>query len=118
MEYKITPVPKPRMTRSDKWKKRDCVVKYWKFKDECRRQGMILDNGMNITFHIPIPKSLSKKKQKEMIGKPHQKRPDLDNYYKAILDSLFKEDSHIWHMSGLKKIWDTEGKIVIKKELK
>lgn len=113
MEYKINPVAKPRMTRSDKWKKRDSVVKYWKFKDACREQGVFLDNGMNITWHIPIPKSLSLKKQKEMVGKPHEKRPDLDNYLKALLDALFKEDSCIWYLGSLKKVWDKEGKIVI-----
>jgi len=36
MIYNINPVPKPRMTQSDKWKKRPPVLRYFAFKDECR----------------------------------------------------------------------------------
>ena len=32
----ITPVAKPRQTRSDVWKKRPCVVKYRQFADDLR----------------------------------------------------------------------------------
>jgi len=38
-EYKITPVPKPRQTRSDKWKQRPCVMRYRAFADEVRAAG-------------------------------------------------------------------------------
>jgi len=36
--FNVTPIGKPRMTQSDRWKKRDCVVRYFNFKDEIRRQ--------------------------------------------------------------------------------
>jgi Holliday junction resolvase RusA-like endonuclease len=39
-----------------------------------------------MTFHMPIPKSLSQKKQKELIGKPHIKKPDRDNLEKFYMD--------------------------------
>ncbi|HHE6457291.1 TPA: RusA family crossover junction endodeoxyribonuclease, partial [Proteus mirabilis] len=31
--FNIEPVPKPRMTQADKWKKRPPVLKYFAFKD-------------------------------------------------------------------------------------
>ena len=34
--FNIDPCPKPRMTSSDRWKKRKCTDKYWKFKDELK----------------------------------------------------------------------------------
>ena len=40
--YPITPVPKPRMTRRDRWAKRPCVLRYWAFKDEVRLRRVSL----------------------------------------------------------------------------
>lgn len=58
MEYDITPVTKPRMTRSDKWKKRKCTSQYWAFKDEVRLNGLsIPESGYHIIFILPMPKS-------------------------------------------------------------
>jgi hypothetical protein len=34
--FNIDPCPKPRMTSSDRWKKRKCTDKYWKFKDDLK----------------------------------------------------------------------------------
>ena len=67
-KVKITPVPKPRMTKSDRWKKRPCVVKYWDFKEELlylfREQDIVVDKELYIEFHLPMAKSWSKKKKK------------------------------------------------------
>jgi len=38
MKIKINPLPKPRMVKSDAWRKRPCVVKYWQYKDELKKQ--------------------------------------------------------------------------------
>ena len=39
--------------------------------------------------HFSIPRSISKKRRQEMVGKPHTKhRGDLDNVVKAVLDAL------------------------------
>ena len=35
----IQPVAKPRMTRSDRWKKRPVVLKYWQFKDALKEKA-------------------------------------------------------------------------------
>ncbi len=113
-EYLITPVPKPRMTRSDKWKKRDCVVRYYAFKDEVQANKITLpESDYHVTFILPMPKSWSKKKKQEMNGKPHQQKPDKDNLEKALLDAIFDDDCKIWD-GRVTKLWGEVGKIVIK----
>ena len=113
-EYKIIPVPKPRQTRSDKWKKRDCVMRYRAFADQVHYSGMTLPECCyHIIFVLPMPASWSKKKKAEMDGKPHRQRPDRDNLEKALLDALYDDDSHIWD-GRTTKIWGREGKIIIK----
>jgi len=115
MEYDIVPMPKPRMTRRDKWKGRPCVVKYWAFKREIRRQGVELgESGVHTTFILPMPKSWSKKKKDEMDGKPHTQIPDIDNLAKALLDAIFDDDSHIWD-ARFTKLWGKVGKIIIRR---
>ena len=108
--YPITPVPKPRMTQRDKWKKRPCVLRYRAFCDEVRlRINQDLD-GASITFHIPMPSSWSTKKRVDMDGKPHRSRPDLDNFCKGIFDAMYAEDSHIAEIT-LRKVWAKQGGI-------
>lgn len=111
-KYSITPVSKPRQTRSDVWKKRPCVVKYRKFADKCRELNIEIRPFDHVIFHIPMPKSWSNKKKLKMDSKPHLNRPDIDNLGKAIMDAVLKEDSHI-HDIRLSKIWSFEGYIEI-----
>lgn len=112
-EYPITPVPKPRMTRSDKWNKRDCVLRYRAFADECRLRGIrVPEQGAHITFVLPMPQSWSKKKRAEMAGKPHQQRPDVDNLHKSLLDALYDDDCTVWDCR-ISKRWGESGKIII-----
>ena len=119
MKIIIDPVAKPRQTRSDKWKQRPCVLKYRAFADElrykCKLAGIKIDSELDIEFNIPMPKSWSKKKKAEMLWKPHQQKPDIDNLVKALLDSLLPEDSHIWKISA-SKIWDETGSINFRDE--
>lgn len=115
--YNIVPVPKPRMTVADRWKKRPAVIKYWEFKDAIKELGLIFKNGDSITFIIPMPKSWSAKKCLSMDGKPHQQKPDIDNLYKALSDSIFEEDSSIWHLGEQMKLWGRKGKIIINSPL-
>ncbi len=100
--YDIKPVPKPRMTQSDKWQKRPCVVRYWEFKDEVNRLNMEVDSNQHIHFIIAIPKSWGKKKKLTMAGKPHKQKPDIDNLTKALLDAIHKEDAHIYDVRASK----------------
>ena len=117
MRYNITPVSKPRQTQSDKWKKRPCVVKYRSFADRCRELGVeVPECGGIIIFGLPMPKSWSKKKRDDMIGKPRQQRPDKDNLEKALLDAVYGEDCVVWDSHSV-KIWAKDGFIeVIKGE--
>ena len=113
MIYNITPVSKPRQTRSDKWKKRPSVMKYRTFADECRLKKVnVHDMGDSITFHIPMPKSWSKKKKAGMDQTPHQQKPDLDNLLKALLDAVLPEDCTVWSVAT-HKVWAYEGAIEI-----
>lgn len=112
--YSIKPNTKPRMTSSDKWKKRPCVVRYWAFKAKVRELGIIVpEGGSHIIFYIPMPKSWSKKKKSEWSGTPHQTTPDKDNLEKALLDAIYDNDAHIWD-SRVTKVWAYEGGIDVR----
>ena len=113
-KYIITPVGKPRMTRSDKWKQRPPVMRYRMFCDEARLHDIrVPEAGAHITYVLPMPKSWSKKKCARMAGKPHQQKPDIDNLTKALLDALFDDDAHIWDVRA-SKVWGETGMIIIK----
>ena len=105
----VTPIPKPRMTRSDKWKKRPCVERYWAYKDALRAAVELPDGLDNLMcrFYLPLPKSWSKKKKAAMAGAGHRQRPDIDNLTKAVFDSLLAEDSGIAYSVNC-KMWEDE----------
>ena len=114
MLYRIDPVAKPRMTARDKWKQRPAVIKYRTFCDLARLLKIkVPAAGAHIVFHVPMPRSWSQKKQNQLDCQPHQQRPDVDNYLKALLDALFEEDSHV-HDIRVSKIWALTGAIEVK----
>jgi Holliday junction resolvase RusA-like endonuclease len=87
---------------------RDAV---WALSAKWRRH--LPDGGVTVTFHLPMPKSWSHKKQSQMIAQPHQQKPDLDNLLKALLDSLYPDDdTHVWDVRAI-KVWDTSGRITL-----
>lgn len=113
MVLEVTPLPKPRMTRSDRWKKRKVVINYFEYGDRLRASlpaGYVLPSRIDVTFHLPMPASWSQKKKNLMRGKPHTQRSDVDNLIKGLFDHLAKEDSYIWHIEA-KKVWSDEGSI-------
>ena len=105
------PMGAPRMTRADKWKQRDCVVRYRAFKDAIRLAMIGIPAidpndimSLSWTAYFTPPISWSKKKRAASIGELHRSKPDRDNLDKAILDAMFKEDSAI--ASGrIEKLW-------------
>lgn len=114
----VLPVPKPRMTRRDVWLSppRAPVARYRMFCDELRaevaRLGFELpEGGASLRFDLPMPASWSRRKRAEMMGRPHQQRPDLSNIVKAFEDGLLAEDCRIWHYAGLEKRWGETGAI-------
>lgn len=114
--YPIVPIPKPRMTRADKWKKRDCVMRYRAFKDLIRIFRVTLpEAGAHVIFVIPMPMSWTKKKKIEMEGKPCRSKPDRDNLDKALCDAIYADDACVWDCRTT-KIWGYDGKIIIREE--
>jgi Holliday junction resolvase RusA-like endonuclease len=115
----ITPVPKPRQTRSDKWKKRPSVMRYRAFADEVRlRLPSDFDlNYTGIQFCLPMPKSWNDEKRQEMDGKPHTQVPDLSNLLKALEDAVYADDSTIHTYEKLTKIWGKHGSISIERAI-
>ena len=116
--FDVTPVPKPRMTKADRWKKRAVVLRYFAFKEEICLKANVLGLKLpgdikRISFEIEMPRSWSKKKRDLMRGTKHEQRPDLDNLLKAVQDTLCEEDSHIWRIGELKKTWNDKPKIEI-----
>lgn len=112
MIYSITPCPAPRMTQSDKWKKRACVLRYFAFRDEIKLHKVSYVSGQHVIFHIPMPKTWSKAKRANMDGMPHKQKPDIDNLCKSWLDSIFDDDCQIWKISAEKR-WGVIGQIEV-----
>ena len=111
--YPITPVPYVRRTRADRYKERPEVLNYYAFFDEVRFRRVTIKPYDAITFVLPMPKSWSKKKRARLEGEPHTQRPDLDNLLKALMDAIYKEDSHIHALASVSKIWGAEGRIIV-----
>lgn len=113
MIYPIIPVPAPRMTKADVWKKRPCVLRYFAFKDKVKELGIFVPEcNSHITFVMPMTKGWSKKQKEGMNNKRHQYKPDIDNLLKALLDAIYEDDSHIYDLR-ITKIWGYEGQIKI-----
>ena len=107
----------PRMTQSDKWKKRPVVMRYRAFKDSIRLHvGKVPDPGQVIALswiaYFSPPASWSKKKRKEAIGTLCRAKPDRDNVDKAVLDALFSEDSGI-AQGSIEKRWGEPARLEI-----
>ena len=67
--------------------------------------------ALHAIFHLPYPKGTAKKRM--IHGAPHVKKPDVDNYLKALMDSieqsgLLSNDSRIYAISA-KKLYNTGG---------
>jgi len=128
LTFNISPVPasRPRVTRWGTYYGK----KYKQFKLE---MGVLLidsdkNNSVNpitwldglisadMTFFIPMAKSWSNKKKSSKNGQFCDNNSDLDNYEKAILDSLngiyFHDDRQIVKQKS-KKIWADQGYIDI-----
>jgi Holliday junction resolvase RusA-like endonuclease len=106
-------ISKPRMTRSDKWKKRPSVLAYRAFADAIRLAAgqkilKLRPSELHIIVHIKMPKSWSKKKQADMLGTMHRGKPDWDNIGKAFSDALYPDDDSFIAFGSVKKYWGYE----------
>lgn len=63
-------------------------------------------------FRLPAPKSWTKKKYLDMLGKSHLQKPDVDNLQKQVLDSMkkaliFEDDCQV-STEYSEKIWSSQ----------
>ena len=109
------PMPKPRMTRADKWKKRPCVVRYRAWADKARlavkEQIGKLPDPKKIS-HIAISAYFQPPKSCKSRSGAHRQRPDIDNIIKAIFDSLYEDDSAIPSLTATKE-WGPQAKTIV-----
>lgn len=79
---------------------------YWIIREQIKAFPLKEIVTIELTFFMRIPKSLSKKKQLALDGKPHCKKPDIDNLIKFYLDVcngvLYKDDSQIYKINATK----------------
>lgn len=82
---------------------------YQMYMKEIKRQadeeGFVLSDSFTATFYFAPAKSTSKKKHALMLGAPHDKKPDLDNLAKGLIDALRPGDDHLVHTVTLAKRW-------------
>ena len=112
----MKPMGKPRQTQADRWKKRKVVERYRQLADVLRAEAMLqkfrCTGVMIMYFDMPMPKSWSKKRKRELIGTPCRSRPDIDNLCKAVLDALMEEDKYLYRITASKH-WSLTGGILI-----
>lgn len=113
------PPAKPRMTRRDKWAKRPCVLRHREWCDRVREAvGDSLPDASRVqyldwTAVFEPPKSWSKRRRREAIGKLHRQRPDRDNIDKAVLDALYPDGDQAIACGRIAKQWGTVAHIEI-----
>lgn len=62
-----------------------------------------------------MPKSWTKAQRQALEGMPHEQKPDRDNLEKALLDSVYGEDQHVWD-GRTTKLWGQQGMIIVSRE--
>lgn len=119
----ITPVPKgrPRFSRYGTYTPKETV----KFENDVRllvksmmgsQEPIETPLQVFLYFRLPVPKSYSKKRTEACLSglEKHQKRPDLDNLTKGVMDAfnglIYKDDSQIVEMH-LTKVYDVKAGI-------
>lgn len=114
MKIEIDPIGKPRMTKADRWKGRECVERYWTYKDELklRLPHYVLPQCLTVEFQLPMPDSWSEKRKQMLEGQPHQQKPDLDNLLKAWMDVFTESDAYVAEIHA-RKTWARTGAIIL-----
>jgi len=113
-------VGKPTMTRSDSWRGRKCVEKYFAWCADARQAANPEDPlskidpkehgiiGFWAFAHIRMPASWPKWKKIKYGGTLCDQKPDCSNIQKAVEDAIFTEDKWL-HCPGVpNKFWAHE----------
>lgn len=103
-------------------RKKKQIEKYYSFKDEVAfwfKKNEITPpyKNFSIQFCIPVGDSIRPKIAEKRIGKDHEQRPDIDNNFKAFLDSFNKRKTMLWfdykdcitNRIFMSKIWCKQG---------
>ena len=118
--FHLIPVPAPRMVRSDKYRKRPSVMRYFAFRNElvlqANLQKYIFQSPLIIKFYIQMPFSWSVKKRSRLENTLHTSKPDLDNLIKSFMDGLSSSDQNISIIHAA-KYWSSSNKIIVFHEL-
>jgi Holliday junction resolvase RusA-like endonuclease len=85
--------------------------------DQWHREPLREPLSLDLSFAMPIPKSISKKRHLELIGAPHVVKPDCDNLAKFALDALngivYYDDSCVFNLK-ITKTYSDNPKTLIK----
>lgn len=103
--YLIRAVPKPTMTHVDRWAKRPAVLRYRAYGDLLRWHRASLPEAYLLVACFTPPASLSAKRQAQMIGQVHQRKPDASNLQKAIEDHLMPNADQRIYDGRCIKLW-------------
>ena len=113
--FLITPVPKPRQTQADKWKKRPAVMRYRAFADEARLKIKTLPaQPIHVVFVLPMPPSWSVRKRVLHNYQPHLQKPDVDNLAKALFDALLPDGDEKLYDVRISKLWGRKPEIWVR----
>jgi len=91
----------------------------WQIKSLYREEPLACPLFVDITYFLPIAKSITKRNRAEMLAniQPHTKKPDVDNMIKWSFDCLndivFEDDSQIVEVRARKR-YSTEPRTVIR----
>lgn len=118
VKFTIAPMGAVRQTRADAWKNRPAVLRYRAFKDSIRVQAAPFHLPPNplavdIDFFIAMPESWSGKKKAAMDGCWHRQKPDIDNLWKAVTDTLWPDDDSCIAYGTTRKAWSKNGGIIM-----
>lgn len=90
----------------------------WQLKSQFRDQILTAPVSIDLTFYMPIPKSTTSIRKRQMLhGKMyHMKRPDLDNLQKFVLDCLnqiiLADDAQVVEIRARKIYSDKPGTLI------
>ena len=118
VKFNADPMGAVRQTRADAWKNRPAVLRYRAFKDSIRVQAApfyLPPNplAVDIDFFIAMPESWSDKKKAAMDGCWHRQKPDIDNLWKAVTDTLWPDDDSCISCGTTRKMWSKKGGIIM-----